>query len=415
MDFNTFDFHHQVAAGVAAARYVTPTPIQAQAIPLVMQGRDLVGLAQTGTGKTAAFVLPILHRLMQGRRRQVRALVIAPTRELAEQTHDAVGALGRRTGLKSLTIYGGVGFNPQVDRLKRGAEIVVACPGRLLDHLHRGTIDLSHLEVLVLDEADRMFDMGFLPDIRKIIKHIPAKRQTLLFSATMPEDILQLAREMLQAPVTVQVDATGPATTVSHRLYPVEPHLKTQLLLELLRDTDTESVLIFTRTKHRAKRLGEQLGKAAYRAASLQGNLSQARRQAVMNGFRDGTFQILVATDIAARGIDVTQISHVINYDMPDSTDAYTHRIGRTGRNTRTGDALTFITSEDEDMVRSIERVLRAKVKRCTLTGFDYKKAAPSRDTEFTRPPRQPQRRNGPKKTAPLKAPGQSAQVFSHR
>ncbi len=415
MEFNTFDFHHQVAAGVTAARYLMPTPIQAQAIPLVMQGHDVVGLAQTGTGKTAAFVLPILHRLMQGGRKRIRALVIAPTRELAEQIHAAIGTLGRRTGLKSVTVYGGVGFNPQADKLKRGAEIVVACPGRLLDHLNRGTVDLSHLEVLVLDESDRMLDMGFLPDIRRIIKHVPAKRQTLLFSATMPDDILHLAQEVLKAPVTVQVNATGPATTVSHMLYPVEQHRKTALLLELLRHTDTESVLIFTRTKHRAKRLGEQLGKAAYRAASLQGNLSQARRQAVMEGFRNGTFQILVATDIAARGIDVTQISHVINYDMPDTADAYTHRIGRTGRMAKTGDAFTFITSEDEEMVRSIERVLRTKVKRCTLNGFDYKKAAAARDTEFARPPRKPQRRLEQKKTNPFKGHGEGAQFFGHR
>ena len=415
MEFNTFGFHHQVAAGVTAARYITPTPIQAQAIPLVMQGHDVVGLAHTGTGKTAAFALPILHRLVQGGRRHVRALVIAPTRELAEQTHEAFGTLGSRTGLKSVTIYGGVGFNPQADRLKRGAEIVVACPGRLLDHINRGTIDLSHVDVLVLDEADRMFDLGFLPDIRKIVKHVPAKRQTLLFSATMPEDILHLAREVTKAPVTVKVNTTGPADTVSHLLYPVEQHLKTALLLELLRHTDTESVLIFTRTKHRAKRLGEQLGKATYRAASLQGNLSQAQRQAVMNGFRNGTFQILVATDIAARGIDVTQISHVINYDMPDTADAYTHRIGRTGRNAKTGDAFTFITSEDEEMVRSIERGLRAKIKRCTLSGFDYKKAAPSRDREFARPPRQPQRRSEPKKARPFKAHGEGPQVFGPR
>jgi ATP-dependent RNA helicase RhlE len=415
MELNTFDFHHKVAAGVTAAHYTTPTPIQAKAIPLVMQGHDVVGLAHTGTGKTAAFVLPILHRLMQGGRKRVRALVIAPTRELAEQIHEEIGRLGRRTGLKSVTIYGGVGFNPQVDKLKRGAEIVVACPGRLLDHINQGTIDLSSLEVLVLDESDRMFDMGFLPDIRKIIRHVPAKRQTLLFSATMPDDILHLPHEVLQAPVKVQVDTTGPVSSVSHKLYPVDQHLKTPLLLELLRHTDTESVLIFTRTKHRAKRLGEQLEKAGYRAASLQGNLSQSRRQAVMSGFRNGTFQILVATDVAARGIDVTQISHVINYDMPDTADAYTHRIGRTGRNAKTGDAFTFITSEDEAVVRSIERVLHARIKRCTLSGFDYKKAASSRDPEFARPARKPQRRREPKKTAPFKAYSESPQVFGQR
>ena len=415
MEFNAFELHHQVAAGITAAGYLTPTPIQAEAIPLVMDGRDLVGLAHTGTGKTAAFVLPILHRLMQGGRRRVRALVMAPTRELAEQIHEAIGTLGCQTGLKSLTIYGGVGFNPQVAKLRRGVEIVVACPGRLLDHLNQGTVDLSHLEVLVLDESDRMFDMGFLPDIRKIIKHIPAKRQTLLFSATMPEDILRLTREVLKEPLTVRANTIGPVNSVSHLLYPVGQHLKTPLLLELLRHTDTESVLIFTRTKHRAKRLGEQLEKAGYQAASIQGNLSQSRRQAVMHGFRDGTFQILVATDIAARGIDVTQISHVINYDMPETVDAYTHRIGRTGRNTRTGDAFTFITSADEEMVRSIERVLRAKVKRCTLEGFDYKKAAPSRDAEFARGPRQPQRRSDKKKVVPGKVYRESAQAAGHR
>ncbi len=415
MELNTFSFHPKVAAGVTAANYTTPTPIQAQAIPLVMQGHDVVGLAHTGTGKTAAFVLPILHRLMQGGRKRVRALVIAPTRELAEQIHEEIGRLGCRTGLKSASIYGGVGFNPQVDKLKRGAEIVVACPGRLLDHIGQGTIDLSHLEVLVLDESDRMFDMGFLPDIRRIIRHVPAQRQTLLFSATMPEDILRLAHEILQTPVKVQVDVAGPASSVSHLLYPVDHHLKTPLLLELLRNTDTESVLIFTRTKHRAKRLGEQLERAGYRAASLQGNLSQSRRQAVMSGFRNGTFQILVATDVAARGIDVTQISHVINYDMPDTPDAYTHRIGRTGRNAKTGDAFTFITSEDEAMVRSIERVLHARIKRCTLTGFDYKKAAPSRDAEFARPPRPPQRRRDQKKSAPFKSSREGSPAFDHR
>ncbi len=389
MDFNAFDFHPHVVAGVRAAGYTTPTPIQAQAIPLVMQGHDIMGLAQTGTGKTAAFALPILHRLMQGGRRHVRALVIAPTRELAEQINEAISILGRNTGLRSVTIYGGVGFTPQVDKLKRGAEIVVACPGRLLDHIGQKTIDLSRLEMLVLDEADHMFDMGFLPDIRQILKQLPQRRQTLLFSATMPDEIRYLANDVLNEPVMVKVGVTAPAVTVSHALYPVAQHLKTPLLLKLLHNTDTESVLIFTRTKHRAKRLGEQLVNAGYRTASLQGNLSQARRQAAMNGFRNGTFQILVATDIAARGIDVTQVSHVINYDAPDTTDAYIHRIGRTGRAARSGDAYTLVTPDNRDMVHDIERVLGGSIESRTLEDFDYGVAAPRKDNEFVRPPRQ--------------------------
>ncbi len=392
MSFISFNLHPQIAAGVKALGYDTPTPIQRQAIPPVLRGHDVMGLAQTGTGKTAAFVLPILERLMKGPRNSVRALIIAPTRELAEQIHKAIGSMGRRTGLRSATVYGGVSANLQIQKLRAGTEIVVACPGRLLDHINQGTIKLSRMEVLVLDEADRMFDMGFLPDIRKIIKHVPAKRQTLMFSATMPDDIRGLVNEVLHAPVMVQVDPSVPADTVAHALYPVDQHLKTALLLELLHHTDTESVLIFTRTKHRAKRVGQQLERAGYRAASLQGNLSQNRRQAALDGFRDGSYRILVATDIAARGIDVSSISHVINYDMPATPDAYTHRIGRTGRAAKTGDAFTFIVREDEDMVRSIERVLGEKVERRTLSGFDYKRSAPARDTEFARPPRKPQR-----------------------
>ncbi len=391
MEFSDLDLHPQVSAGVKAVGYLRPTTIQERAIPPALEGHDLLGLAQTGTGKTAAFVLPILDRLIQGPRGHVRALIVAPTRELAEQIHEVIVGLGRPTRLRSLTIYGGVGQSPQVRRLRGGVEIVVACPGRLLDHIGQGTIDLSRVEVLVLDEADRMFDMGFLPDIRKIVKHLPARRQTLLFAATMPDDVRKLAHEILRAPVTVQVDYAAPVGTVAHALYPVEPHLKTALLLELLRQADTGSVLIFTRTKHRAKRLGQQLENAGYRAASLQGNLSQNRRQAALDGFRAGSYRVLVATDIAARGIDVSSISHVINYDMPDTVDAYTHRIGRTGRAAKTGDAFTFTTREDGEMVRSIERVLGRRVERRTLAGFDYQKPMPGRDTEFARLPRQPQ------------------------
>ena len=390
MKFRQFNLHPRVAAGITAAGYVTPTPIQEQAIPPVMAGRDVMGLAQTGTGKTAAFALPILHRLEQGERGVVRALVIAPTRELAEQINDAITTLGGQTRLRSMTVYGGVNINPQIEKLRRGVEIVVACPGRLLDHLSQGTVDLSRLEILVLDEADQMFDMGFLPDIRRILARLPRQRQTLLFSATMPAEIRGLAREILADPVTVQVGQTAPPVTVTHALYPVAQHLKTPLLLELLHQSDTESVLVFTKTKYRAKRLGEQLEKAGYKAASLQGNLSQNRRQAALDGFRDGTFQILVATDIAARGIDVSQVSHVINYDIPDTPEAYIHRIGRTGRAARSGDAFTLVTPDDALMVRAIERTLGETLERRTVAGFDYAVPAPKKEVEFARPPREP-------------------------
>jgi len=393
MSFISFKLHPKLAANIKALSYKTPTPIQVQAIPPVLAGNDVMGLAQTGTGKTAAFVLPILERLLPGTRGKVRALILAPTRELAEQTHVSIGELGHGTGLKSCTIYGGVSINPQIQKLRVGVDIVVACPGRLLDHLSQKTINLASMEVLVLDEADRMFDMGFLPDVRRIIKQLPPKRQTLMFSATMPDDIRKLTDEALHDPVTVKVGHTAPAHTVSHALYPVEKHLKTGLLMELLKQTDTESILIFTRTKHRARRIGEQLEKAGYKAASLQGNLSQNKRQDALDGFRNGSYQILVATDIAARGIDVLSISHVINYDIPDTTDAYTHRIGRTGRAAKTGDAFTFVSREDEPLVKAIERVLGDRIERRLLKDFDYEKSAPAKDAEFARPPRPPQRR----------------------
>jgi ATP-dependent RNA helicase RhlE len=391
MSFETFNFHPSITAGVRALGYTKPTPIQLQAIPPIMQGRDVFGLAQTGTGKTAAFVLPILQRLLQGPRGRVRALIISPTRELAEQTSEAIYDLGRQTGLRSIAIYGGVSMEQQIRQLTKGVEIIAACPGRLLDHLWKGTVDLSHLEVLVIDEADRLFDMGFLPSIRGILQCILHRRQTLLFSATMPGDIRRLVQEILHDPVTVQIGRSAPATTVSHALYPVKQHLKTALLKELLSKTQTESVLIFTRTKHRAERVAQQLAKAGYPVTSLQGNMPQSRRQAALDGFRNGSFKILVATDIAARGIDVLEISHVVNYDMPDSTDAYTHRIGRTGRVGKAGDAFTLVTGEDTAMVRSLERLLNAPLERLTLQGFDYTKSAPAR--EYTRPLRQSGRR----------------------
>jgi len=359
--------------------YKTPTPIQARAIPQVIKGHDVMGLAQTGTGKTAAFVLPILNRLVGGKYGCVRALIIAPTRELAEQIHQDIVSLGRKTRLRSVSVYGGVGINPQIQKL-RHTDIVVACPGRLLDHIGRHSIDLSQLEVLVIDEADQMLEMGFIPDIRRILKQLPMKRQTMVFSATMPPEIRRLTGDILRDPATVQVGITAPADTVSHALYPVAQHLKTALLLTLLGNTDTKSVLVFTRTKHRAKSLGKKLVAAGYRSASLQGNLSQTRRQAALDGFRDGTFQILVATDIAARGIDATRISHVINYDIPSTPEAYIHRIGRTGRATRSGEAFTLVTGEDKDMVRAINRIIGSKIEQRTLSAFDYGSPVPDRE-----------------------------------
>jgi ATP-dependent RNA helicase RhlE len=368
--------------GVRVLGYVTPTPIQLQAIPPILQGQDIIGLAQTGTGKTAAFVLPILQRLMQGQRGCVRALIIAPTRELAEQIHEATHGLGKQTRLRSATVYGGVNMTPQIQKLRGKTEIVVACPGRLLDHIRQGTVNLSHIEVLVLDEADRMFDMGFLPDIRKILKYLPAHRQTLLFSATMPDDIKKLAHDILRNPSTVQINHTIPLTTVSHALYPVEHHHKNTLLMKLLKHTDTESVLVFTRTKQRAMSVAQRLKKAGYIATSLQGNMSQNQRQAALDGFRKGSFKILVATDIAARGIDVSHISHVINFDMPDTVDAYTHRIGRTGRAAKTGDAFTLTTQNDNAMARAIENALGMKLERRKLEGFDYTSSPAHNATE---------------------------------
>jgi ATP-dependent RNA helicase RhlE len=372
VNFIQFSLDPRIGAGIKAAGYTTPTPIQQQAIPVVLKGRDVMGLAQTGTGKTAAFVLPILQRLTSGPLGRVRVLIVAPTRELAEQIHQDIVDLGRKTRIRSATVYGGVSKRNQVEALRRGAEIVVACPGRLLDLANDRSIDLSRVEVLVLDEADRMCDMGFLPDIRRILKLLPDQRQTLFFSATMPTDIRELADRILDDPVTVQIGMIAPAKTVSHALYPVPKKLKKTLLFSTLEQEATGRVLIFTRTKHRARNLARDLERLSYRVAALQGNMSQSRRQQAINGFRGGKYDILVATDIAARGIDVSDISHVINFDMPDTVDAYTHRIGRTGRVEKSGEAFTFAEPEDEALVRQIEKVLGAPIERRRLPGFDY-------------------------------------------
>jgi ATP-dependent RNA helicase RhlE len=386
VNFQEFSLDPRLVAAIRAVGYTTPTPIQEQAIPIALQGRDLLGLAQTGTGKTAAFVLPILNRLIRSQGSRVRALIVAPTRELAEQTHETLRDLGRNTRLRSLTVYGGVSKVNQVAALRRGADVVVACPGRLLDLLGEGNIDLSGIEVLVLDEADRMCDMGFLPDIRRILKVLPRKRQTLFFAATMPDDIRKLADDILDHPVTVQVGIIAPAATVSHGLYPVPDGLKKSLLLAMLRQPAMERVLVFTRTKHRARSLARDLAKQGYAAAALQGNMSQNARQAALNGFRDGTYPILVATDVAARGIDVLEISHVINFDLPDTVDAYIHRIGRTGRAALTGKAYSFAAPADEGMVRDIEKVLGARIERLRLPGFDYSGSLPLQQPQAPKP-----------------------------
>jgi len=379
-------------SGIKQLGYTTPTPVQSKTIPAAMEGKDVMGLAQTGTGKTAAFVLPMLNRLMASPctmvagRKAVRALIIAPTRELAEQIYDNIRELGGKTTLTSMTIYGGSSAYNQVRKLHRGVDIIVACPGRLLDHINQGNVKLSGVEMLVLDEADRMLDMGFLPDIKKILKHVPAKRQTLLFSATMPDDIRKLTEQIMNKPLIAQVDMSMPAKTVSHALYPVQEHLKTPFLISLLKGIETESVLVFTRTKHRAKRVTDRLQKDGFKATPLQGNMTQGKRQESLNGFKSGKYRILVATDIAARGVDVSSISHVINYDMPDTADAYTHRVGRTGRASRTGEAFTLVTHEDRAQIKLFERVMGMKLATRELEGFDYSAPAPKKDAAPARP-----------------------------
>jgi ATP-dependent RNA helicase RhlE len=374
MSFEHFGLDPKINAALAARGFIKPTPIQEQAIPKVMTGRDLLGLAQTGTGKTAAFALPILQRLLTGARGKIRALVLSPTRELADQTHVAFGHLAGATGLRSAAVYGGVSMGPQTQALRGRCEIAVACPGRLLDHMGQGTADLSAVEVVVLDEADQMLDMGFLPDIRKIMSKLPHARQTLLFSATMPPEIRNVAHDWLRNPETVKIHHDVPLHTVAHALYPVREALKTDLLLAMLKKTGDGSILVFTRTKHRAKKLGLRLQKEGLAASSLQGNLSQNRRKEAMDGFRQGKYRVLVATDIAARGIDVSQITHVINYDVPLTPETYTHRIGRTGRAERTGDAATFVSESDGTQVAAIEKHMKRTIERKNLEGFDYKK-----------------------------------------
>ena len=395
MNFEQFNLDSRLTPGIKNADYETATPIQEAAIPAALRGRDIIGTAQTGTGKTAAFVLPILNHLLNGPRGAhsgPRALIVTPTRELAEQIHQVIRALSVGTKLRSTTIYGGVGANRQIKALKDGAEILVACPGRLLDLMHQGHARLNRIEILVLDEADRMFDMGFLPDVRRIIKAVPVERQTMLFSATFPPEVEQLATQSLTDPQRISIGLSRPAHTVTHALYPVPSHLKSALLLKLLRQTDTDSVLVFTRTKHRADKVARQIAHAGFRVTSLHSNRTQGQRERALRGFKSGHFQIMVATDIAARGLDIDSISHVINYDMPDTADAYIHRIGRTGRAQRTGDAFTLVVPEDRDMIRTLERLMDQPLTRLTLDDFDYSPPAPPRSGHTMREQRRPPR-----------------------
>jgi ATP-dependent RNA helicase RhlE len=375
MPFSRLGLAPQVLEGVSASGYTEPTAIQLRAIPVLMAGRDLIGSAQTGTGKTAAFALPILSRL--GQHGALRALVLEPTRELAAQVETAIRDYGRFTNLRPAVLYGGAGYGRQDQALRQGADIVVATPGRLLDHMQRGTLRLNQIEILVLDEADRMLDMGFLPDVRRIVERCPRHRQTMLFSATIPPEIEQLSKWALRNPEVVEIgQRRSPAETVTHALYPVASDQKQALLDELLKRTDFDQVLIFCRTKHGADRVARKLQQQGRAVAVLHSNRTQNEREKALNGFRDGRYEVMVATDIAARGIDVEQISHVINYDVPHHPEDYVHRIGRTGRAQSVGDAFTIMTGEDVREVAAIEHFIGQKIPRVKLDGFNY---------EFTR------------------------------
>lgn len=385
MTFTKFSFDQRIVAGIKACGYETPTPIQQRAIPQVLRGHDVLGLAQTGTGKTAAFALPILQRLLDSgnTKKAPSVLVLAPTRELAMQIQENFASLGKHTGIRSSVVMGGVGMGPQIKAFWQ-SKIIVACPGRLVGLLSKGAVRLDDIDTLVLDEADSMLDMGFMPDIKRIIARLPRQRQNLLFSATMPTAIRKFADKILVDPETVQVSNTEPVTSVEHSFYTLQNNHKTGILETLLAKNAHESVLIFTRTKHKAKKLSQQLLNSGYESTSLQGNMNQGQRQRALDGFRKGRFNIMVATDIAARGIDCDCITHVINYDMPDTVETYTHRIGRTGRAGRSGNAVSFVTKEDKTQVRTIERVMKITIEQHsagdfkTSAGMGRNHAAPS-------------------------------------
>jgi superfamily II DNA/RNA helicase len=386
MTFTTFSFDNSIVAGIKSCGYETPTPIQEQAIPHVLKGLDVLGLAQTGTGKTAAFALPILQRLLNNKppKGAPRVLVLAPTRELALQIHENFIDLGRQTGMRSAVVIGGVGMNPQIQAFKK-AQIIIACPGRLVRLIDRGAVCLDMIHTLVLDEADRMLDMGFMPDIKRVLAQLPSRRQNLLFSATMPNDIRKLANTILVEPKTVKVANTAPVASVQHSFYTTQDTRKIGILKELLEKKEHDSVLIFTRTKYKAKNLARKLTNSGYESTFLQGNMSQNQRQRALDGFRNGQFKIMVATDIAARGIDCERITHVVNFDMPDTIETYTHRIGRTGRAGRSGQAVSFVTRDDKVQIRDFERVSRIEFEH-HIDAIDDSAPRPKRNTRKTAP-----------------------------
>ena len=369
--FDRFELDSLLTRGIEAAGFKEPRPIQVETIPACLEGRDVMGLAQTGTGKTAAFALPILQRLIEEPGAGPLVLVLAPTRELAMQIDTEIRLLAKFSRIETLTIFGGIPASSQIRALRRRPQIVVGCPGRVLDLLQQGRLDLSQIETLVLDEADHMFDMGFLPDIKRILAALPKDRQNLLFSATMPRAIRELAGRMLHEPHVVELAIEAPAERIEHVLYPVSEGRKRDLLDRLLSEEDCKTAIVFTRTKHRAKRLALQLSKQGLRSVALQGNMSQSQRDRAMGGFREGRFDILVATDIAARGLDVAGIDYVINFDPPSTPETYTHRIGRTGRSEESGKACTLVTREDSGWVRDTERVLGSPIPRRQFPGFE--------------------------------------------
>jgi ATP-dependent RNA helicase RhlE len=383
MPFSGFGLHPDILKGVREMGFTRPTPIQRDAMPPALAGRDLLASAATGSGKTAAFVLAILQRLLPKPRRATRALIVTPTRELAAQIEDHVRQLAVHTPIQTASVFGGVGMGPQEHAFRAGVDVLVATPGRLLDHFRHPYARLEKLEVLVLDEADRMLDMGFLPDIRRVLKHLPPNRQTLFFSATMPPPIAALAREILHEPVSVNIERrAAPAVGITQAVYPVSGNLKTPLLAELLRRGDLENALVFTRTKHRANRLYEALSKRGVSCERIHGNRSQPQRTQALAGFKSGQYRVLVATDIAARGIDVEALPHVVNFDVPHVPEDYIHRVGRTARAERTGDAFTFVSPEEEGDLRAIEKSLGRRLPRITIPGFDYS-AAPAERFEI--------------------------------